>query len=424
MVGIQADTERRARIAILGAGYAGATAAIALQRLGALDISVFDGASALREVGASIGLQACALRALDKLGLGDAVEEIAYRHGSQPLTHRHWKTGEVQPTPLPDPLPEERHQMARFARAHLHQLLLSRVEAPVQVGKRAKEVVVGEEGVRVTFADGTTWEGDAVIGADGIHSATRKAFYPDFKIDPGNGVTLRGIFDASLLEGTDGVDLPKESCHWLGPDRAFFTSPLKRGLYAHVAFLPNHLIPSVTREWDATTDIDYAALYAHWYPPLAALTRVAPEVRVFPDYNGPALPSLVVGGGRGVLLGDAGHCHGGAFAAGGTLAIEDAYTLGLAVQAALERARARGQRLGAADLAFAFDLFDKARLAHVNRLLRAANDLRKAKKHTEGQVLTEEDIEAYVHRHVDISWVSDNDADAVFAKVLAEAGGV
>ena len=78
------------RVAILGAGVAGLTTALALSRLPPvpgvrLDIEIFDQARELREIGASIALQPCALRVLEKLGLGKEVEELAYRYGEHPL---------------------------------------------------------------------------------------------------------------------------------------------------------------------------------------------------------------------------------------------------------------------------------------------------------------------------------------------------
>lgn len=86
----KSDEPRVIRLAILGAGVAGLTAALALSRLPLipgvrLDIEVFDQARELREIGASIALQPCALRVLEKLGLGKEVEELAYRYGEHPL---------------------------------------------------------------------------------------------------------------------------------------------------------------------------------------------------------------------------------------------------------------------------------------------------------------------------------------------------
>lgn len=113
---------------------------------------------------------------------------------------------------------------------------------PVRLLKRVAAVKSSVEGVRVRFEDGTEWSGDMVIGvslswlstencvadksqSDGIRSPTRASFYPDYKIGRGVSVTLRGVFPTSVLEDA-GIQLPPEPCHWPGPDRSLFTSPL------------------------------------------------------------------------------------------------------------------------------------------------------------------------------------------------------
>lgn len=60
-------------------------AAIVLCRLPNVEITIFDQARELKEIGASIALQPCALRCLEKMGLGDEIEKLAYRHGEHPL---------------------------------------------------------------------------------------------------------------------------------------------------------------------------------------------------------------------------------------------------------------------------------------------------------------------------------------------------
>lgn len=68
-------------------------------------------------------------------------------------------------TPLPDPLPSPRHQMARFYRVHLHQLLLSHIpEGRVKLNKKVQDVLLRDDEVEVSFEDGTNWIGDAVVG--------------------------------------------------------------------------------------------------------------------------------------------------------------------------------------------------------------------------------------------------------------------
>src|SRR5205085_12010332 len=60
---------------IIGGGIGGMTAAIALKRAG-LDVTVFERADELREVGSGLPLWTNALRALYKLGFTDVLERI------------------------------------------------------------------------------------------------------------------------------------------------------------------------------------------------------------------------------------------------------------------------------------------------------------------------------------------------------------
>jgi 2-polyprenyl-6-methoxyphenol hydroxylase-like FAD-dependent oxidoreductase len=64
------------RVIVIGSGIAGLTAAIGLRQVG-IDVTIYERAPELREVGAGISLWVNAIRALDYLGAGDAVRSVA-----------------------------------------------------------------------------------------------------------------------------------------------------------------------------------------------------------------------------------------------------------------------------------------------------------------------------------------------------------
>ncbi|EEY15475.1 conserved hypothetical protein [Verticillium alfalfae VaMs.102] len=71
------------RIAIVGAGIAGLTAAIALQRYVNIDVHVYERATELREIGATIALGPNGLKTLERLGVSDVLDDsIAFRNKS------------------------------------------------------------------------------------------------------------------------------------------------------------------------------------------------------------------------------------------------------------------------------------------------------------------------------------------------------
>ena len=68
-------------VAIIGAGIAGLATAIALQKHPGIDVQIYERASALKQIGASIALGPNGLKTLDRLGIDDALsDEIAFRN--------------------------------------------------------------------------------------------------------------------------------------------------------------------------------------------------------------------------------------------------------------------------------------------------------------------------------------------------------
>src|SRR5215469_10045533 len=80
------------RVAIVGGGIGGLTAALALSRAG-LEVSVHEAAAELREIGAGVALHANAMRVLRDIGVEDAVRKVAGR--SRFAVTRNGVTGRV-----------------------------------------------------------------------------------------------------------------------------------------------------------------------------------------------------------------------------------------------------------------------------------------------------------------------------------------
>src|ERR1700744_2714340 len=80
------------RVAIIGGGIGGLTAARALRRRG-IDVAIYEAAPELREIGAGVALGPNAMKVLRSLGLEDDVRAIAGR--SEWVLKRNGKTGRV-----------------------------------------------------------------------------------------------------------------------------------------------------------------------------------------------------------------------------------------------------------------------------------------------------------------------------------------
>ena len=80
------------RALVIGAGIAGLATAIALQRAGR-DVLVLERAPQLREIGAGISLWPNAIKALRRLGVGDAVE--AAGAPARDAAFRNWRGAQL-----------------------------------------------------------------------------------------------------------------------------------------------------------------------------------------------------------------------------------------------------------------------------------------------------------------------------------------
>jgi salicylate hydroxylase len=164
------------QVAIVGSGIAGLTAAIALRQHPNIDVILYDKATELKEIGASIALGPNGLRTLERLGLHNAIDdEVAFRGPSNiPMIYRHWKTNEIIGGDVHENVSEYLHRTARYHRGHLQQALLENVPREIiHLGKKlASATADPQNGVILEFQDGTTATADILIGADGLRSVS------------------------------------------------------------------------------------------------------------------------------------------------------------------------------------------------------------------------------------------------------------
>jgi salicylate hydroxylase len=164
------------KILIAGAGIGGLAAACCLTKAGHR-VEVYEQAPQLAEVGAGIQVSANAMHVLRYLGLGDSFARV----GVSPRAYifRLHDTGEViQRFSL-----SEEHERLHGApyiqlhRADFHEILATGLRNLDPKAVRLDHKVVGfsesDDGVQLRFANGSTAQGDLLIGADGLKSAVR-----------------------------------------------------------------------------------------------------------------------------------------------------------------------------------------------------------------------------------------------------------
>ncbi|MEM9999180.1 MAG: FAD-dependent monooxygenase [Bacteroidota bacterium] len=159
------------RIAIVGGGIGGLSAAIALRQAG-FEATVYERAPAFGEVGAGISLWPNATRALHRLGVLDALRphtgpihalNVRAADGRVLLRARTNTHADRDTAP----------SVCAYRPALIDALRAALPDDACRTGKALTSLDERTDGVTVHFADGTSAEADLVVGADGIRSRVR-----------------------------------------------------------------------------------------------------------------------------------------------------------------------------------------------------------------------------------------------------------
>ncbi len=310
------------RIAVVGAGLGGLTAAGFLQRAG-FAVKVYEQAPAFSRIGAGIILSANVSKVLRRLGLEDGL--VAAGIKSERYVSRAWDTGETMYEIVFDAERERRYggPYVHIHRGDLHAVLAHGV-APgtIAFDHQLTDLKETREAVRLIFANGAAADADLVIGADGIRSKVR-----EFLLGPEpprfvGAAAFRAIFPAARLNGFYIPDCTK----WWGTDRhclPYYLTGRRDEVYA-IGVVP-------AASWDGdeqarpATRAQYLDAFAGFHADLQRVLHAVDGVTLWPIFDRERNDCW--SGGRLVLLGDACHPMRPFMAAGGAMAVEDAAIL-------------------------------------------------------------------------------------------------
>ena len=308
----------RFRAVIVGGGIGGLFAARALIAHG-VDVSLYEQAPALGEVGAGVFLTPNSVRHLERVDLGPAVEKYGARVG--PKSHYFRYDGSsIAPVQVTD----SSGWNATFGmhRADLVAFLAAAVPAGlVHCGHRAIGFEQTGDVARVQFAGGASAEGDVVIGADGIHSALRPHVFPPSTPVFHGTISYRGLVSRERLP-----DWPTDRWQmWAGPSKHFLVFPVRHGqMINYVGFVPAD--EEMKESWSAAGDPEVLrGEFEGWDARICSVLNQVDNTFRWALYDREPLPTWTKG--RLTLLGDAAHPMLPHLGQGANQSIEDGMAL-------------------------------------------------------------------------------------------------
>lgn len=315
------------RIAVIGAGIGGMAAARFLLNEG-VDVTVFEQAPALGEVGAGIQVGPNAVRLLHRLGLAErlrktaVVPEIGWEF-------RRWEDGRVL---FRQPLGAQAEAMfgAPYYVLHRPDLLDALVSGfpPARLRLNHRFVELRQDGTRVVlqFETGQEDEFDAVIGADGIHSRVRNAIVEPTPPRFSGLAAYRGLVP---IERTPAANEPPRVTIWIGPKKHLVHYPVSGGtMLNYVAVVPARGLDA--ESWTQPGNVSEAVSeFAGWHDDVVQVVGAADDLRQWALYDREPISHWTDD--RVTLLGDAAHPMLPFFAQGAAQAIEDSCALGACI---------------------------------------------------------------------------------------------
>ncbi len=326
------------RIAIAGAGIGGLTAAVAL-RADRHDVTVFEQASTMSEIGAGIQLSPNATRVLAWLGLLEGIEAVGVEPARGEL--RRWDDGSIL---VSQPLGADARERYGFPYLHVHRadlqhaLIGAASDCDLQLGRRVVDAVDTTEGVTVHLDEGdTAGPFDILVGADGIRSTIRRRLLGDESPRFSGNAVWRGLVPRTSV---GHLELPVHSHAFLGPGQHFVTYYVRGGRYVNwVGVAPAERWEG--ESWTEPGDLRQAiADFDGWCDTVTGLISAVGDQPVYrwALFDRDPLPQW--GRGAITLLGDACHPMLPFMAQGAAQAIEDAAVLAGCLADATDPARA------------------------------------------------------------------------------------
>jgi 3-hydroxybenzoate 6-monooxygenase len=360
------------RILIAGGGIGGLAAALAVVRCG-YAVRVLEQSAEIGEIGAGIQLGPNAFSAFDALGVGESTRAKAV-YTDRLMMMDAIDGSEVASVPVGDAFRQRfGNPYAVCHRADVHQSLLDAVKdagaIELVTSTHVERVEQDEEGVSAIDAKGNVHRGAALLGCDGVKSAVRQQLIGD-PVRVSGHVVYRAVADAREFPADLKMNAP---CLWAGPDCHLVHYPLRGGEQYNVVVTFHSRKPETWGVTDGSRE-EVLSYFDGICERARQLLRLPKSWRRWATADREPVGRWSFG--RVTLLGDAAHPMLQYLAQGACMALEDAVTLGAALDAC------RG------DIAGAFARYERSRVARTARVVLFTREM--------GRVYHAKDVERLV----------------------------
>jgi 2-polyprenyl-6-methoxyphenol hydroxylase-like FAD-dependent oxidoreductase len=329
----QEMAHRHRKALIIGAGIAGPTTAIFLKQAG-FEAEVYEAWPYATGIGGGLQIAPNGMQVLSEMGLASEL----MRRGSIAESFDFYSQSGARLGSINQNMQARFGQPAvNMCRATLNETLVNKAwcegvalffdKRLVSIEDRADRPLVAH------FADGTTVEGDFVIGADGVHSALRAHVVPGGPTPFDTGLIGFGGFvpRAVLAERPIGqrVETTFGQSGFFG--YGFCSSDSDDGVMWW-STQPSHGIDAAAYRAMSQQEIKrhLKNFHAGWHDPIPQILDAAENIVVTDTLDVATLPTWSRG--RTLLIGDAAHATSPHAGQGASLALEDAMRLGRLMQ--------------------------------------------------------------------------------------------
>jgi len=332
----EVSKEAPLRVLVAGGGVGGLALAHALGQSDKVDVKVLEKTKQFRPFGGPIQLASNAVETLRLIDseLCSAIEDSAtftgnLTNGIKDGVRDEWYAKFDLKTPAKN---RKMQYTCVIERPKLQEHFLGalgRHGTPVMHGCGVDSFQQHENGVTVQLADGSTVEGDVLVGADGIWSAVRAHLRNQPARGDGSGVAYSGyvVYAGEIdYEAPDHGEVGYKV--YIGPNQYFVITDIGGGRYQWYAFLAQP--PGMSDQVPEGGTVKHLrTLFEEWSPDIHDILKATTEqeIECRDLYDRP--PTITVaenawGEGRVAMLGDAVHAMMPNLGQGGCQAIEDA----------------------------------------------------------------------------------------------------